>query len=97
MPQEDVCSSESAEWQAQYEFWTKLISDEVARRRFNEGFEPVDVELYELKNPYGEIKKFVGTTRICGRDFECTAYPGHEEAGNATLKLSIRVAKRKHH
>lgn len=84
------------QWQAEYDFWTKIISDEVARRRFNEGFEPVDCQLYGLKDAQGRIREFVGTVRICHRDFECTAYPSRDAGDRETLKLRIRVAPRKH-
>ena len=91
-PQE---SEPSLEWAAQYEFWTRIIGDEVARLRFNEGFEPIDVHLYEVKR--GSYSRFIGQTKICGRDFECTVVPWHDAEGRATLKLSICVSPRKHH
>lgn len=86
-----------AHWDAEYQFWTKIISDEVARRRFNEGFEPVDCQLYELKNERGQTRKFIGSARICGRDFQCSVYPEHDAEGKPTLKLKIRVSPREYH
>lgn len=98
MEQESVSPKEhNAEWQAQYEFWTKIISDETARLRWNEGFEPLECHLYELADERGRTRKYVGTTKICGRDFECRLYPAHDANGRETLKLLIRVATRKHH
>lgn len=98
MEQENVSpQGHSAEWQAEYEFWTKIISDQTARLRWNEGFEPVDCHLYELKDERGRTRKFVGKTRICHRDFEVSAYPDHDPNGQPTLRLKICVAPRKHH
>lgn len=96
MPPENV-SPEAAEWAAQYEFWTKIISDETARLRWNEGFEPLECHLYELHDERGRLRKYVGSTRICGRDFEVNAYPSHDSEGKITLKLFIRVSLRKQH
>lgn len=97
MAQENVPQQEaSAEWQAQYEFWTKIISDEVARRRFNEGFEPIDAKLYSLKDARG-LSQYVGTVRICGRDFDCNAWPTHDAEGRPFLQLKIRVHSRKNY
>lgn len=97
MEQQNVSSEgHSLEWQAEYEFWTKIISDEVSRSRWNEGFEPLETHLYEIKDSRGRIRKYVGTTRICSRDFQASAYPDHDANGRPTLKLKICVAPRKH-
>jgi hypothetical protein len=78
----------ATDWQTEYEFYNKIIVDEVARRRFNDGFEPIDAELYRYKN------NWVATTRICHRDFAITAWPDFDATGRPILKLKIRSIKR---
>ena len=74
-----------AHYQAEYEFWNRLITDEVARRRFNNGYEPIECELYRSG------KRWIGRTRICHRDFRVSATETFDSSGRAILKLSIRA------
>ena len=85
-------ASPTTDWQAhyaaEYEFFNKIIVDEVARRRLNDGFEPIDAQLYRFKN------NWVGTTRICHRDFAITLWPDFDAQGRPILKLKIRATPR---
>lgn len=80
--------SPTEEWEAQYEFFNKIITDEVARLRWNDGFEPVECELYKSG------RRWIGRTRICHRDFHVIAREGFDPKGKTILKLSIRAIKR---
>lgn len=80
----------------EYEFWTKIISDEVARSRFNEGFEPIDASLYQFDGPH-DRNEYFGIVRICGRDFNINAWPSHDANDQPVLHLRIRVKPRKNH
>lgn len=82
------------QWQAEYEFWTKIIGDEVARRRLNEGFEPIDIDLYELTQAKEKRSVYYGKTLICGRNFCATIRQARDINGQKYWKLSIRVEHR---
>lgn len=75
-------------WQAEYEFWNKIITDEVARRRFNDGFEPIDAELIKSGD------RLIGKVRICHRDFRVIVYPTISDKGQKIFKLQVRSEKR---
>jgi len=74
-------------WDAEYEFYHKLIAEEVDRLRFNEGYEFFEVDLYathSAKNPH-----FLGVTRIGRKRFRCSAHWSFDSAGKQILKLKV--------
>ncbi len=76
-------------WQAEYDFWYRLISGEVERLRFNEGFEPIEADLYPTK---GNSKiSFAGVLRIGRRSFRAVAFNSLDSNGNKVLRLVIHV------
>lgn len=89
----DLDRQQGEDWRAEYDFWVRIISDEVARRRFNEGFEPIDIELFEAKDSRGRWR-LIGKTRICGRDFAATLIETRSQEGQKIFKLSIRALRR---
>jgi len=58
-------------WQAEYEFWHKIITEEVDRLRFNGGYEPLQVLLYPRQNIL--YPDFIGETLIGHKRFRVTA------------------------
>ena len=80
--------SPAEHWQAEYDFYRKIIEDEVARNRWNQGFEPLDCELYK-SGP-----RWIGRTRLCHRDFRVSAFETFDSGGRAVLKLSVRSIAR---
>jgi hypothetical protein len=60
------------DWDAEYKFWHKIISEEVERLRFNEGYEPIEVDLYATDLRRGP--DFVGETQIGHVRFEVRAH-----------------------
>jgi hypothetical protein len=83
-------SSKNAEWEAEYEFWNKIITGEVARLRWNGGFEPLECDLYR------DGREWIGKTRICHRDFRVTATETFDGGGKRILRLAIGLAARLH-
>ena len=75
------------DWQAQYEFWHKFISDEVARLRFIGGYEPLDCELY----PIGD--SWIGLCKVATIPFSVRACPGYDSDGKRILRLAVRRVK----
>ena len=85
-------SDPQTDWQAEYEFYRKIIADEVDRLRFNAGYEPIEVDLYQVSATsakYAKIK-FVGTCRIGRQRFRAVAFPAGDHDGNEVLRVQIR-------
>jgi len=80
-------ASPERHWQAEYEFWHKLITEEVERSRFNDGLEPIDIDLY----PEGE--RMSGSTRIGHTHFRARAFWCVNTHGKKVLRLQIRSEK----
>ena len=78
----------ATDWQAEYDFYRKIIEDEVARLRWNQGFEPLEAELYKSG------RRWIGRTRICYRDFRVTATDSFDSRGRAILKVSVHALAR---
>jgi hypothetical protein len=92
MPKEEispVALAQEAYWDAEYNFWHKIITGEVERLRFNEGFEPVEVDLYPT-SPSSK-NKFVGLCQIGHRHFRAVAFEAFDAKGNKVLRLQIHV------
>ena len=84
MPEFSNAQAVDAYWQGEYEFFRKIITDEVDRLRFNDGYEPVDVDLY----PAGQ--KFTGATKIRRTQFRAIAFWCVDSHGKKILRVQIR-------
>jgi hypothetical protein len=82
--------AEAAQWDAQYNFWHKIISEEVERLRFNGGYEPVRIDLYPQDQ--GEVA-FLGETQIGHVKFQAVARWATDAGGRKVLRVSILKAK----
>jgi len=77
-----------AHWQAEYEFWHQLITEEVDRLRWNDGLEPLEVDLYCTgKNQH---PAFFGKCRIGKRSFRAIAHWTIDSEGKKILRVHIR-------
>lgn len=86
----DAASSAQEHWSAEYDFWYKIISGEVERLRFNDGYEPVEVDLY----PTGKQKgvpgpDYIGTTMIGRQKFHAVGQFSPGAGGKKILRVSI--------
>lgn len=83
--------TQSAEWLEQYEFWHKIISEEVERLRFNDGLEPIDVDLYAAQSKkHRSDPDYLGLTRIGRRKFHAVAFHYFDAEGKKILRVQIR-------
>jgi len=76
---------QDTEWADQYNFWHKILTEEVERLRFNQGLEPIDVDLYPT------AKSFIGQTRIGHQCFRAKAFWCSDSHGTHVLRLQIRA------
>jgi hypothetical protein len=77
------------DWNSEYNFWHKIISEEVERLRFNGGYEPVDVDLYETGETRGWA--FTGKTQVGHVAFRATGTWSWDTQGRKVL--SVRILK----
>jgi len=82
-----------AHWQAEYEFFHKLLSEEVDRLRWNDGLEPVEVDLYPVKVEDKSDPLFVGSMRIGSNHFAALGTWCRDGEGSRVLKVRINVKK----
>ena len=75
------------DWNNEYNFWRKIITDEVERLRFNGGYEPIRVDLYPLEEK--NAPAFVGETQIGHVRFNVTAQWTSDPNGKKILTVSI--------
>jgi hypothetical protein len=80
-----------ADWKAEYEFFHKIILDEVDRLRFNNGFEPLNLELYETDHGY------VGSGKLGRRTVRALGWFSFDQNGRKILKLSIKPQRLPEH
>lgn len=80
-------------WQAEYNFWHKIITEEVERTRFNDGFEPVEIVLYQRGTKKAYQPDFAGQTQIGRRLFYATARWSIDPSGVSVLKLKLFPAR----
>jgi hypothetical protein len=77
-------------WDAEFQFWHKLITNEVERLRFNEGLEPVEVDLYPVpKTLSGFQPDFIGKTKIGRRTFRAIGKLSVDKEGKNVLRVQI--------
>jgi len=80
-------SAAQAYWQAEYEFYHRIITEEVDRLRFNQGYEPLEVDLYVTHSK--DTPAFLGITKIGRKAFRCTAHWAFDRAGKQVLKVKV--------
>lgn len=89
-------SPSGSSWMSEYAFWHKIITEEVERLRFNEGYEPIEVQLYPIErkagSPYGGVA-YLGKTQIGHQQFCAVATEAFDENGIRILRLEIRARK----
>jgi hypothetical protein len=79
------------DWNAEYEFFHKIILDEVDRLRFNNGFEPLSLELYETEQGY------IGVGKLGRRTVRASGFFCFDGQGRKILKLFIKPQKLPEH
>ena len=79
-----------SDWSAEYNFWHKIISGEVERLRFNQGFEPFCVELYA--SSAGDRLAYIGKTQIGHAHFNVTGRWARDCAGKKVLRVEVLKA-----
>jgi hypothetical protein len=81
------------DWDAEYQFWNKVISEEVERLRWNQGLEPCSVYLYPNLEKLGKRDRsqpdYIGLTRIGRREFQAIARITFDSEGRTVLKVDI--------
>ena len=77
-------------WDAEFAFWHRIISEETARTRFNQGYEPIDIELYETGEKYGPA--YIGKTQVGRTHFHVIGRLAHDKLGRKILKIEVRKA-----
>ncbi len=83
----DFQQKEALHWDAEYNFWHKIISEEVERLRFNEGYEPVQVDLYPTTRKFGPA--FMGKTQIGHVHFRVEGKWQFDSKGNKFLRITV--------
>lgn len=81
---QDSSSALAPDWNAEYQFWHKIISEEVERLRFNEGYEPIRANLYETR-----AGLFMGKTQVGHVKFTVTGVWDYDKDGRKILKIEI--------
>jgi hypothetical protein len=79
------------DWRAEYNFWHRIIAEEVERLRFNDGFEPVRVDLYPLSSPTERLA-YIGKTQIGRTVFNATGRWAFDSDGKKVLRLEVLKA-----
>jgi hypothetical protein len=79
--------AEAEHWDAEYQFWHKIISEEVERMRFNGGYEPISVDLYPATKKFGPA--FMGKTIVGHVHFRVEGKWHYDRDGNQILCVTI--------
>lgn len=74
-------------WQAQYEFWHKILTEEVERRRFNEGYEPIDITMYFDT----QTNQWMGKFRLGTKTFHALAWMSRDKLSKRIQRVQIRA------
>jgi hypothetical protein len=78
------------DWLAEYNFYHRIISEEVERLRFNDGYEPIYVDLYPSKQR--SAPDFQGKTQVGHVPFNVTADWNVDSNGVKILRVRILKA-----
>jgi hypothetical protein len=87
----DQLPSPALDWNAEYNFYRKIILDEVERLRWNDGLEPIDVDLYEVKKTRLSDPDLIGTCRLGHQNFVAIAFKTFDSKGKKILRLQLRA------
>jgi hypothetical protein len=79
-------------WDSEFNFWHKIVAEEVARLRFNQGFEPVSINLYPCPTGSGAPLDFIGKTQIGRAHFNATGRWARDSAGKKVLRVELLKA-----
>jgi hypothetical protein len=82
--------AEAEHWDSEYNFWHKIITEEVERLRFNSGYEPISIDLYPQEQ--GKVA-FLGETQIGHVKFQAIARWVADAGGRKVLRVSMLKAK----
>jgi hypothetical protein len=74
-------------WLAEYNFWYKIITEEVERLRFNGGYEPISIDLYP--STYKAAPDFQGKTQVGHVRFNAVADWTTDPNGVKILRVRI--------
>jgi hypothetical protein len=93
MPEFSDAQAVDAYWQGEYEFFRKIITDEVDRLRWNKGLEPIEVDLYPVTVAGRNDPMFAGSLRVGRNQFAAIGTWVKDKAGAKVLKVRINVKK----
>jgi hypothetical protein len=82
--------AEAEHWDAEYNFWHKIITEEVERLRFNGGYEPISIDLYPSQQK--AAPDFQGKTQVGHVRFNVTADWARDSNGVKILRVRILKA-----
>lgn len=83
-------TQDAAFWDAEYQFWNRIISEEAERFRFNEGFEPLKFDLYpNLGKKKRSEHDFLGITQVGRRKFRVVARNTFDADGAAVIRVEV--------
>jgi len=82
-------TTSQTDWDAEYNFWHKIISEEVERLRWNQGFEPLLVELYPISSIGRGGLAYIGKTQIGRTHFNVTGRWARDQAGKKVLRVEV--------
>jgi hypothetical protein len=92
-----LCESELARrknsstyWDSEFAFWHKIISGDIERLRFNQGFEPITIELYPTGS--GASPAYLGKTQVGRSHFNVTGRWAQDSAGRKVLRVEVLKA-----
>ena len=87
--QQDGAVAAQAHWQAEYNFWHKIITEEVERLRWNAGYEPLELNLYEAASRKYSQPDFGAQTYVGRQLFYATAKWCFDQEGKKILKIKV--------
>ena len=93
MPEFTNAQAVDAYWQGEYQFFRKVILDEVERLRWNDGLEPIEVDLYPVTVAGKSDPMFAGSMRIGSNHFAAIGTWVRDKEGTKILKVRINVKK----
>ena len=83
-------SVHNAYWQAQYEFYHRIISEEVDHLRVQSGLETLRVTLYPVqKKKRFSDPDFIGKALLLGRTYYATVHNSFDDANRRIIKFKL--------
>jgi len=83
-------SAAQAYWQAEYEFYHRIIAEEVDHLRVQTGLESLSVTLYPVqKKKKFSDPDFVGKTLLLGRTWYATLRYSFDEQDHSIIKFKL--------